>query len=85
MAKKTIVRPTGNGTEQRIPVVEYHVVPNGARWDVERDDQYTGSFSYDVHTAVGLATAAAQRDLSSGLEATVCVQEKKGHCRHVWP
>jgi hypothetical protein len=50
------------GNVQRVPLVEYHVVPNGKRWDVERDDAFTGSFAYEVHTAIGLATAAAQRD-----------------------
>jgi hypothetical protein len=68
------------------PVVrEYRVVPNGKRWDVERDHTFTGSFAYEVHTAIGLATAEAQRDVHNGLDATVCVEEKNGTCRHVWP
>ncbi len=33
--------------------VEYHIVPNGRRWDVERDDSFIGSFAYDVNTAIG--------------------------------
>jgi hypothetical protein len=65
--------------------VEYHVVPNGKRWDVERDDTFTGSFAYDVHTAVGLATAAAQRDQHNGIDVMVCVQQQDGSCRKVWP
>jgi hypothetical protein len=65
--------------------IEYHVVPNGDRWDVERDDCATGSFAYNVHTAIGLAIAAAQRDQNSGIDVKVCVQEKGGHCRQVWP
>jgi hypothetical protein len=41
------------GKVRRVPLVEYHVIPNGKRWDVERDDTFIGSFAYDVHTAVG--------------------------------
>jgi hypothetical protein len=68
------------------PVVrEYRVIPNGKRWDVERDHTFTGSFAYEFHTAVGLATAEAQRDAHNGLDATVCVEEKDGSCRQVWP
>jgi hypothetical protein len=57
---------------------EYHVVPNGKRWDIERDHAFTGSFAYEVPTAVGLATAEAQRDLHNGVGAIVCVEEKTG-------
>ena len=85
MAKRTVLRPTGNKTVQAIPLVEYHVVPNGQRWDVERDDMFIGSFAYDVHTAIGLATAAAQRDHHNGTEVMVCVQQQDGSCRKVWP
>jgi hypothetical protein len=68
------------------PIVrEYRVVPNGKRWDVERDHVFTGSFAYEVHTAIGLATAEAQRDVHIGIEAVVCVEEGDGKCRHVWP
>jgi len=83
MTKKRYPRSTG--TVSRMALVEYHVVPNGRRWDVERDDAFTGSFSFDVHTAIGLATAAAQRDLNNGVDVMVCVQEPSGHCRKVWP
>jgi hypothetical protein len=38
-----------------------------------------------VNTAIGLATAAAQRDHHNGLDAIVCVQQSDGHCQHVWP
>lgn len=73
------------GTVARALTVEYHVVPNGKRWDVERDDAFIGSFAYDVHTAVGLATAAAQREHHNGIDVMVCIQEPSGHCRKVWP
>jgi hypothetical protein len=56
----------------------YHVVPNGKRWDVERDHAFTGSFAYEVHTAIGLAATQAQRDVHNGLNATVCVEEQDG-------
>jgi hypothetical protein len=65
--------------------VEYQVVLNGQRWDVERDDAFTGSFAYDVNTAIGLATAAALRDKHNGFDVSVCVQHQDGSCRHVWP
>ena len=77
-------RSTGDTVPRPAPV-EYHVVPNGKRWDVERDDTFIGSFAYDVHTAIGLATAAAQRDHHNGLDVMVCVQGADGHCRKVWP
>jgi hypothetical protein len=83
MVKKTALRLTS--TVQRVPLVEYHVVPNGKRWDVERDDMFTGAFAYEVNTAVGLATAAAQRDRHNGLDVMVCVQQADGTCRKVWP
>jgi hypothetical protein len=73
------------GAVKRIPLTEYHVVPNGQRWDVERDDAFIGSFAYDVNTAIGLATAAAQRDQHNGLDVMVCVQQPDGSCRKVWP
>jgi hypothetical protein len=73
------------GTIARALTVEYHVLPNGRRWDVERDDAFFGSFAFDVNTAIGLAIAAAQRDLHNSLDVMVCVQEPDGHCRKVWP
>jgi hypothetical protein len=73
------------GRVKRIPLTEYHVVPNGRRWDIERDDAFIGSFDYDLNTAIGLAVERAQRDLHNGLDAMVCVQEPDGHCRKVWP
>ena len=85
MAKKTAVRSTTKKTAQRISLVEYHVIPNGKRWDVERDDMFTGSFAYEVNTAIGIATAAAQRDHHNGLDVMVCVQQSDGSCRKVWP
>ena len=66
-------------------VRECRIAPDGKRWDVERDHTFTGSFAYEVHTAIGLATAEAQRDAHNGLDATVCIEEKDGTCRHVWP
>jgi hypothetical protein len=65
--------------------IEYHVVPNGKRWDVERDDAFTGSFALEVNTAIGLAIAAAQRDQHNGLDVMVCLQQANGHCRKIWP
>ncbi len=50
------------------------VKANGRRWDVERDHTFTESFAYEVHTAIGLATAEAQRDTQNGLDATACVE-----------
>ena len=78
-------RTMGNKTVQRLPLVEYHVVPNGKRWDVERDDAFSGSFAYEVNTAIGLAISAAQRDQHNGSDVMVCVQQPDGHCRKVWP
>jgi hypothetical protein len=85
MAKKPAVRSTTKKTVQTVPLVEYHVVPNGKRWDVERDDAFIGSFAYNLNTAIGLATAAAQRDHHSGVDVMVCVQQTDGSCRKVWP
>lgn len=85
MTKKKTVTARRTGTVKRLPLTEYHVVPNGKRWDVERDDAFTGSFAYDVNTAIGLAIAGAQRDQHNGLEVMVCVQESDGRCRKVWP
>lgn len=85
MVKHSQLRPTGHGTVQRIALIEFHVVPNGDRWDVERDDTFTGAFSYNVHVAIGLAVAAAQRDYHNGEDVMVCVQELDGCCRKVWP
>ena len=64
---------------------EYHVVPDGERWNVERDDAFTGEFAYDVNVAIGLATASALRDKHNGLDVSVCVQHQDGSCRRVWP
>lgn len=71
--------------ERENSVIEFHVVPQGDRWDVERDDMFTGSFAHNVHVAIGLAVAAAQRDYHNGEEVMVCVHELDGHCRKVWP
>ena len=82
-------RKAGKGTEaiRKIAgaMVEYHVVPHGSRWDVERDDAFTGSFAFDVNTAIGLATSAAKRELNEWLDVMVCVQQPDGSCRKVWP
>jgi hypothetical protein len=83
MATRTAIRQKSKVL--RAPLVEYHVVPTGKRWDVERDDAFIGSFAYDVHTAIGLATSAAQRDLHNGLDVMVCVQQRDGSCIQVWP
>jgi hypothetical protein len=73
------------GKVARAAIVEYHVVPNGKRWDVERDDAFIGSFAYQVNNAIGLAIASAQRDHQQGLDVMVCVQEPDGSCKKVWP
>lgn len=65
--------------------IEYHVVPEGRRWNVERDEASTGQFAFEVNTAIGIAIHEAQRDHHNGLDATVCVQHADGTCRHVWP
>ena len=82
--RKNPARKKCNPSSKAI-VREYRVVPNGKRWDVERDGAFTGSIAYEVHTAIGLATAEAQRDVHNGTDAVVCVEEKDGKCRHVWP
>jgi hypothetical protein len=66
-------------------VRSYHVVPTGRRFEVERDGMFSGAFAYDVHTAIGIATIEANRDVHNGLVASVCVEESDGTCRHVWP
>jgi hypothetical protein len=83
-----VIRLSAMTKKRKPPVVtpvEYHVVPNGNRWDVEREAMFIGSFAYDVNTAIGLATAAARRDQHNGLDVMVCVQEPDGTCRKVWP
>jgi hypothetical protein len=85
MAGKTGRAGSGSEKGRTMTIVEYHVVPNGPRWEVERDDAFTGSFAHDAHTAIGLATAAAQRDQHNGLSVMVCIQQPDGSCRKVWP
>ena len=55
MAKRTYARHSNKVAVKRIPLIEYHVVPNGRRWDVERADACIGAFFYDGHTAIGIA------------------------------
>jgi hypothetical protein len=84
--RKNPARKRASGdTVPRPALVEYHVVQDGKRWNVERDATYTGSFAYEVNTAIGLATSAALRDRHNGFDASVCVQQANGLCRHVWP
>ena len=64
---------------------EYRVVPSGGRWNIECDGKATESFSDDVNTAIGLATAHAERDFRNGLSASVSIAEKEGTSRHLWP
>lgn len=71
-SRSTTMRPTGNGTFQAVSLVDYHVVPHDERWDVERDDTFTGQFSRDVNVAIGLAIASARQE---GEGATVCLQQ----------
>ena len=83
MATKS--RPTGHGTVQKIPVREYHIIPEEDGWAVERDEALTGLFAHDLGTAIAQAVRAAERDHHNGLDVMVCVQEADGHCRKVWP
>jgi hypothetical protein len=78
--KSTLIPDTA-----KIKPVEYDVVPNGARWDVDRERSFTGAFAYEVNTAIGLATAAAQREQQTGVPAMVSVQQADGTFRKVWP
>ena len=71
MAKARLPARKRKGTVARALTVEYHVVPNGRRWDVERDDAFNSSFAYDVNTAIGLAIAGAQRGLHNGRDVMV--------------
>lgn len=77
--------PPRTAPTRKAAAVEYHIVPNGRRWDVERDDTFTGSFAYDMNVAIGVAIADAQRDRHNGESVSVCVQQPDGSCRHVWP
>jgi hypothetical protein len=72
------------GKVRRLSITEYHVVPNGKRWDVERDDAFVGSFAYEVNIAIDWAVSAAQRD-HKGLDVMVCVQQPDGTCKEIWP
>jgi hypothetical protein len=64
---------------------EYRVVPHGERWNVQCDGKATDSFADNVDSAIGLATAKAERDIRSGMSASVSIAEEKGTSRHVWP
>ena len=75
----------GSSSPIRPPIREYHVVPNGRRWDVHRLNAFIGAFAYDRDTAIGMATAEAKRDTAYGMYAVVSVEEMDGTCRHVWP
>ena len=64
---------------------EYHIVPENDGWCVEFDDNVTGLFSYSRQEAITLAIPNALRDLHQGLDVIICVQERDGSCRKVWP
>jgi hypothetical protein len=64
---------------------EYHIVPEGDGWIVESGDTVTGLFSYSRQEAITLALPSALRDMHNGLDVMVCVQERDGRCRKVWP
>jgi len=64
---------------------EYHIVPEGDGWVVEYDDTVTGLFSYSRQEAITLSLPSALRDLHRGLDVIVCVEERDGSCRKVWP
>jgi len=83
MAHRTAIHSTDNQAHPQS--VEYHIVPNGDRWDVERDDAFLATVVDSLPMAISVAVAAAHRDLQGGAQAMVCVQESNGHCRQVWP
>ena len=83
MAHRTATHPTDNQAHPEY--VEYHIVPNGDRWDVERDATFLATVVDSLATAISVAVVAAHRDLQAGASAMVCVQEPGGHCRKVWP
>jgi hypothetical protein len=64
---------------------EYRIVPHGERWNVECDGKATGWFAEDVNSAIGLATAHAERDFRNGISASVSVEEQEWTNRQVWP
>jgi len=65
---------------------EYRVVWNGRRktWDIKHGAGYTGAFSRDKSTAIGLAVHDAQREAHQGLDVVVCVQQKDGSFELEW-
>ena len=83
MAERTAIHPSDNLAHP--DYVEYHIVPNGDRWDVERDAAFLATVVDSLPMAISVAVAAAHRDLQGGASAMVCVQEPDGHCRKVWP
>ena len=85
MTRRSLSTKRQTGKVAQNTLVEFHIVPNGKRWDVERDDSFTGSFAYEVNTAVGLAISAAHRVHDEGVDVMVCIQEPNGECRKVWP
>jgi hypothetical protein len=78
-------KSAGRRTAPKQVMIEYHVVPNGNRWDVERDGTFTGAFAHEVNTAIGIATAAAQSEQPDGVSVIVSVQQADGSFRRVWP
>jgi hypothetical protein len=72
-------------TKQKGHDREYHIVPENDGWIVEYDDTVTGLFSYSRQEAITLALPSALRDLHRGLNVIICVQERDGSCRKVWP
>jgi hypothetical protein len=82
--RKNLARPRASATNK--PTIrEYLLVLHGRRWDVQRNNVFTGAFAYELDVAIGLATAEAKRDTAYGMYALVCVDELDGICRHVWP
>jgi hypothetical protein len=63
---------------------EYHVVPHGSRWEVERNASFVGITADSVQAAVEEAIRLAMGDHHRGMDATVCLEEGAG-CRHLWP
>ena len=84
MAQRTAVHPEDNQPPPK-DGVNYHVVPNGDRWDVLRDGAFIATIVSDLNIAIDHAVASAKREQQGGKETSVCVEEDSGHCQHVWP
>jgi len=84
MARRTSVHPEENLSSNGRPA-NYHITPNGERWDILRNGVFIGTIPHNMGAAIEHAITAAQRDHQVGIDADVCIEELSGHCRHVWP